>query len=161
MKHGNPDPDYKTRMRVALNCAGSAGDSAYPSDDAKDQANGARFIPGEVTLARRVGQPVNFVQACPNSVCWYWEFHDANANRRIRSRFDGPSYYGHPRLDYGMDEYGDPYGSSGSNRYKPGQRIYHFDRYLFETLRDQHDGKCPLCGNTHISGATGVPLELA
>lgn len=156
MKYNNTDPDYRDRMRIALSCAGS--DSAFPSDDAKDMANGARFIPGDVTLARRVGQPVNFVQACPNSVCWYWEFHDANANRRRgRIRDFGPSYYGHPRLDYGMDEYGD----SGRNRYKPGQRIYYFDRYIFETIRDQHNGVCPRCGNTHISGATGVPLELA
>ena len=101
-------------------------DSSFiPSNDAADFNNGARFIPHEVTLARRQKQPVRFVQNCSLPSCWYWEF--------------GDTYY--------------------QNCYVPGQRIYHFDRRWMEVIRAEHNGKCPQCGNTHITGATGEPLK--
>lgn len=55
------------------------GDSGYsfPRSDAEDLSTGARFIPGEVTLARRAGHKVNFVTECgPN--CWYWHMSDGS-----------------------------------------------------------------------------------
>lgn len=51
--------------------------SLFPRTDAEDLGKGARFIPGEVTLARRAGQQVLFVMNCgPN--CWYWEMPDGS-----------------------------------------------------------------------------------
>ncbi len=35
-----------------------------------------------------------------------------------------------------------------------GSKIYHFERHIFERLRDEHDSTCPECGNTHICGGT-------
>ena len=45
--------------------------SIFPRSDAEDMSRGARFIPGEVTLARRDGQTVDFVTTCGLN-CWYW-----------------------------------------------------------------------------------------
>lgn len=48
---------------------------SFPRSDAEDLSKGVRFIPGEVTMARRAGQKVNFVTECgPN--CWYWGMPD-------------------------------------------------------------------------------------
>ena len=46
-----------------------------PQSDVDDFARGARFIPDEVTLARRAGQKVNFVQE-GGQKDWYWELPD-------------------------------------------------------------------------------------
>lgn len=53
------------------------GDSgaSFPQSDADDLGRGARFIPGEVTMARRGGQRVNFITECSLN-CWYWVFPD-------------------------------------------------------------------------------------
>ena len=59
----------------AMGAGGDRGD-IFPQSDADDLASGARFIPGEVTMARRRGERVNFVQNCNNSTCWYWEMPD-------------------------------------------------------------------------------------
>lgn len=58
-----------------ISAMGGGGDSgnAFPQSDADELASGARFIPGEVTLARRAGKTVNFHQSCGNACCWYWE----------------------------------------------------------------------------------------
>jgi hypothetical protein len=53
------------------------GDRAFPSSDAADLGRGARFIPGEVTLARRRGERVEFRDRCTR-VCWYWLFEDGS-----------------------------------------------------------------------------------
>lgn len=58
---------------------GNDGDTnaSFPRSDAEDLSRGARFIPGEVTLARREGEKVNFVQEC-GPCCWYWEMPDGS-----------------------------------------------------------------------------------
>lgn len=57
-----------------LNALGGGGDTGqiFPQSDAEDMSCGARFIPGEVTLARRRGQIVTFVDTC-GPCCWYWQ----------------------------------------------------------------------------------------
>lgn len=61
-----------------ISAMGGGGDAGnmFPQSDADDLASGARFIPGEVTMARRRGEKVTFVQNCNNSTCWYWEMPD-------------------------------------------------------------------------------------
>lgn len=46
----------------------------FPPADAQDLSRGARYIPGAVTVARREGKRVAFVQQCANQCCWYWQF---------------------------------------------------------------------------------------
>lgn len=60
-----------------VNAIGGGGDvgQSFPASDADDLDNGALFVPGEVTLARRRGERVIFVQQC-TQVCWYWEMPD-------------------------------------------------------------------------------------
>ena len=45
---------------------GGDGDTgiSFPPTDAEDMSKGARFIPGEVTLARRAGKKGNFLTEC-------------------------------------------------------------------------------------------------
>jgi len=38
-----------------------------------------------------------------------------------------------------------------------GTRIYHFELTTHERILKEHDGTCPDCGNTHISGETVKP----
>ncbi|MEK7630044.1 MAG: hypothetical protein AAB432_01530 [Patescibacteria group bacterium] len=38
-----------------------------------------------------------------------------------------------------------------------GARIYHSDQNDFKNIRDNHNGKCPECGNTNINGGTIKP----
>ena len=48
-----------------------------PRSDAEDLSKGVRFVPGEVTLARRAGEKVEFINECgPN--CWYWKMPDGS-----------------------------------------------------------------------------------
>lgn len=61
--------------RSGLSPDGNTGTS-FPRSDAEDLSRGLRFIPGEVTLARRRGENVEFVQTCGNPCCWYWKFQD-------------------------------------------------------------------------------------
>jgi len=51
---------------------------SFPRSDAKDLSCGLRFIPGEVTYARREGKKVIFVHECKNPCCWYWQFPNGN-----------------------------------------------------------------------------------
>lgn len=46
-----------------------------PQSDVDDFQKGVRWIPGEVTLARRRGEHVNFVQN-GNKADWYWLMPD-------------------------------------------------------------------------------------
>jgi hypothetical protein len=59
---------------------GGDGDTgaSFPRSDATDLNNGARFIPGEVTLARRASKKVEFKQPCQNACCWYWQMPDGS-----------------------------------------------------------------------------------
>ena len=77
--------EYPNEMAIfglLANALGPLSDSngdvgtSFPRSDAKDFSCGARFIPGEVTLARRAGEKVEFNQACNNHCCWYWELED-------------------------------------------------------------------------------------
>lgn len=45
---------------AALMSGGKNEGAAFPIDDASDIGNGARYIPGEATLARRRGERVVF-----------------------------------------------------------------------------------------------------
>lgn len=62
-----------------ISAMGGGGDkgNAFPQSDADDLATGARFIPGEVTMARRNGEKVTFVQEC-GPCCWYWQMPDGS-----------------------------------------------------------------------------------
>lgn len=57
---------------------GADGDTnaGFPRSDAEDMSRGARFIPSEVTDARRRGEKVEFVTKC-GPCCWYWRMPDA------------------------------------------------------------------------------------
>jgi len=76
---------------------GPDGDTnaSFPRSDAEDMSRGARFIPGEVTMARRAGKKVNFMSECsPN--CWYSDAGirirtAARSSRESRSRGAFPS----------------------------------------------------------------------
>ena len=57
---------------------GNDGDTgaSFPRSDAEDFSRGARFIPYEVTMARRSGKKVQFVTNCSSLCCWYWQLPD-------------------------------------------------------------------------------------
>lgn len=55
---------------------GDTGKS-FPRSDGEDFSCGARFVPGEVTMARRAGKKVQFVTSCTSN-CWYWEMPDGS-----------------------------------------------------------------------------------
>lgn len=61
--------------RNGQNPDGNTG-ALFPRSDAEDLSRGLRFIPEEVTLARRRGENVEFVQECDYPCCWYWKFQD-------------------------------------------------------------------------------------
>jgi len=99
---------------MLINALGGGGDrgQSFPASDAEDFSRGVRFVPGEVTMARREGKAVRFDASCQTSkTCWFWQMLD-------------------------------------------GERIYYFDRDSFETIRDNHGGTCPTCGNKHIGGGS-------
>lgn len=62
-----------------ISAMGGGGDAGnmFPQSDADDLRQGCRFIPGNVTVARRGGQTVRFVNSC-GPCCWYWEFSDGS-----------------------------------------------------------------------------------
>ena len=95
---------------------------SFPRSDAEDLSRGARFIPGEVTDARRAGQHVYFETECgPN--CWYWKMPDGT---RI-FHYD-PETYQQIGLSQGLV-------------WSESQRSF-----------DQEVGPCPKCGNPHTGG---------
>ena len=69
-----------TAFGFLINALGGGGDrgQSFPQSDAEDLSRGLRFIPNEVTLARRRGERVDFVQSCQNRCCWYWQFQDGS-----------------------------------------------------------------------------------
>jgi len=71
--------DGMAAFGLLVNAMSGGGDhnAAFPRSDAEDMSCGARFIPGEVTLARRAGQTVRFISSCA-SCCWYWEMPDGS-----------------------------------------------------------------------------------
>ena len=105
---------------------GDAGCS-FPRSDAEDLSCSARFIPGEVTLARRAGKKVTFVNKCgPN--CWYWQMPDGS---RIY-HFDRGAY----------EQIG---------------RANHCEKIPGESGFKGGPGPCPSCGNKNTSGGTVKP----
>ncbi len=110
---------------------GGDGDtgSSFPRTDAEDMSKGARFIPGEVTLARRAGKKVNFVTKCgPN--CWYWEMPD------------GTRIY-----HYDQSMYEAIGSANGRQEEEDSIGVCFVDGA----------GSCPLCGNENTSGGTVKP----
>ncbi len=95
----------------------------FPRSDAQDIANGARFIPGDVTLERREGKRVLFVRDCGSPNCWYWEFSDGTR----RYHYDGHVLYEIARHNGRLDEEG--------------------------KIIDGEPGPCPQCGNLLVRGA--------
>ncbi|MGA3150294.1 MAG: hypothetical protein ABSD10_01580 [Candidatus Saccharimonadales bacterium] len=64
-------------LENALFDGGEDVGATFPRSDAEDMSRGARFIPSEVTIARRAGQQVQFVTSC-GACCWYWEMPDGS-----------------------------------------------------------------------------------
>lgn len=62
---------------LTVSIANDLGGTQHHSDT-KDLSYGLRFIPSEVTIARRHGDQVDFFQLCKNSCCWYWQFQDGS-----------------------------------------------------------------------------------
>lgn len=107
---------------------GGDGDTgaSFPRTDAEDMSKGARFIPDQVTLARRAGKKVNFVTECgPN--CWHWKMPD------------GTRIYHFDRIAY------ERIGAANGRKAVQGDLVM-----LFE----DGAGPCPHCGNPHTSGGT-------
>lgn len=99
--------------------------SFFPRSDAEDMSKGARFVPGEVTVARRAGKKINFVTECsPN--CWYWEMPDGS-----RIYHWDPMTYCKIGTANGRKEVKNEYGSM------------HFE---------DGAGPCPWCGNVNTNG---------
>ena len=76
---------------------GDAG-ASFPRSDAEDMSRGARFIPGDVTLARRRGEGIHFNTSCRTSTCcWYWQmpngsriYHfDRGEHEKLMGKHDG------------------------------------------------------------------------
>jgi hypothetical protein len=114
-----------------VNALGGGGDAgaSFPRSDAEDMSKGARFIPGEVTMARRAGKKVDFVTECgPN--CWYWKMPD---NSRI--------YHYDPMT----------YQQIGKEN---GRKVVQKD---FGTSFEGGAGPCPQCGNVNTNGGTIKP----
>jgi hypothetical protein len=107
-----------------LSNAMSGGDrgQTFPYSDAEDMSRGLRFIPGEVTVARREGQAVPFMQSCHHRCCWYWQFPD------------GARTYYWERWDYQQIA-----EHNGKTKNEEGNFA-------------EGAGPCPECGNIHTRG---------
>jgi hypothetical protein len=104
--------------------------NVFPRSDAEDMSKGARFVPGEVTLARRAGKKINFVTECgPN--CWYWEMPD------------GSRIYHYDPMTYRL--------IGISNGRKATEREYGGIQFKGGV------GPCPRCGNVNTDGGTIKP----
>lgn len=99
---------------------------SFPRSDAEDMSRGARFIPGEVTLARREGRHVKFVSDC-GPCCWYWLMPD-----------------GARRYHY------DPGEHDAIGRANKRVRVQTKNGLLF----DGGAGPCPTCKNPNTNGGT-------
>lgn len=85
---------------MLANALGGGGDkgASFPRSDAEDFSRGVKFVPGEVTVARRAGETVEFHTPCQSSTCcWYWQMPDGTRIyhferhhfERIRDKHDG------------------------------------------------------------------------
>ena len=117
--------DETTMLGFLANAMSGGGDAGqvFPHSDAEDMSRGLKFIPGEVTVARRKGERVAFVdQHCNHPCCWYWKFQDGS---RIH-------YW--ERRDYELIAQHNGKVKSAEGNYPDGA------------------GDCPSCGNSHTRG---------
>jgi hypothetical protein len=116
--------DEMTAFGFLMNALDGGGDRdrAFPYSDMEDMSHGLRFIPGEVTVARRQGQVVSFNQPCEHQCCWYWQYPN------------GTRHYYWDRADY--------QGIAARNGKDPGEDGRYADGA----------GACPDCGNEHTKG---------
>ncbi len=108
-------------MANALSGGGDKGQS-FPRSDAEYLSRGLRFIPGEVTVARRNGEIVLFEQPCTHPCCWYWQYQN------------GSRHYYWKRNDYEQIAATNGKEQDETGKYPDGA------------------GPCPDCGNTHTRG---------
>lgn len=70
------DDNFMVAFAVLVNALGGEQGrdvgAMMPQSDVDDFQNRARWIPGEVTLARRRGEKIKFVREGDSSK-WYWE----------------------------------------------------------------------------------------
>ena len=92
----NPIAAFGTLI-AALGGGGDRGQTSTASD-AEDFGRGARFVPDEVTVARRRGEEVHFHTSCQASTCcWYWQMpnggliyhYDRNDFEKLRDHHQG------------------------------------------------------------------------
>lgn len=94
------DMNDHSMFGMLISALGGGGDKGnmFPQSDADDMGKGARFIPGEVTDARRRGETVEFNTDCETSpCCWFWRmpngdriFHyDPATSERIKTNHGG------------------------------------------------------------------------
>lgn len=117
---------------LVMAAMGGGGDrgNLFPASDADDLSRGARFIPGEVTMARRAGQKVTFVTDC-GPCCWHWQMPD------------GSRIYHWDRTEY------EAIGAANGRKKVDDDHGSHFEDGV---------GACPRCGNPNTNGGT-VPAQ--
>lgn len=103
--------------------------ASFPRSDAEDFSRGVRFVPGEVTMARRAGKKVEFVTQCGLN-CWYWLMPD------------GSRIYHYDSMTY------DSIGTANGRK-----RI---EKEYGSSFEDGA-GPCPRCGNPNTNGGTVKP----
>lgn len=118
--------DEPTALGFLVSAMEGGGDrgQSFPRSDAKDLSRGLRFIPGEVTLARRKGERVEFTQRCQNQCCWYWSFQDGSCTY-YWERASWEKIAALNSVELKANKYGTKVGNAGP---------------------------CPLCGNPHTDG---------
>jgi hypothetical protein len=133
--------DGMTAFGFLINGLGGGGDAGqtFPRSDAEDMSAGARFIPGEVTLARRRGERVEFVNRC-SPCCWYWEFQD------------GSRIYHWDR--FGYESIGKANGKEIVTTEETTEGGY---KYTSSPHFVDGAGGCPRCGNPHTNGGRVDP----
>lgn len=116
--------DEVTVLGFLMNAISGGSDTGqtFPQSDAEDMSRGLRFIPGEVTVARRRGEIVPFTDKCAHPCCWYWQFQD------------GSRTYYWERWDYERIA-----ETNGKTKNDKGNYI-------------DGAGPCPNCGNQHTRG---------
>lgn len=116
-----------------VNMMSGGGDrgNIFPQSDADEMRNGARFIPGQVTEARRRGETVTFTQEC-GKCCWFWELPDGT---RIY-HWDPVTY-----ADIGVQNHGGEWAAATNDDGDYGGPA----------------GPCPNCGNEHTHGGSVAP----
>lgn len=118
--------------------------ASFPNSDAEDLSSGARFIPGQVTMVRRQGGDVEFIQDCKSPLCWYWEFQQdvKISNGHVVRR--GTRIYHWERSTYERTDFEDGSCPQCGNEHIEGGTVEPPERPLDVEVLD--DDKCPDCG---------------